>query len=194
MFGFPPLPPFEGLHPIAVHFPIGILMIAWIPMVLGLLDKKRRTGWLLSGLLLLVLGTVFLFGAVLTGEATEEFVEHAPQYSSQIIEDALHEHEELGELVRNLFIGITVIYLAAFIAYCKMPETKKKLVGIVGSVLVAITYFIGTMALANAGHQGGMLVHDLGVQAPMGSSGSSAKSPALPGAPGRYDDDDDDDD
>ncbi len=193
MFGFPPLPPFEGLHPIAVHFPIGVLAIAWAPMVIGLLDQKRRTTWLLSGLLLLVLGTMFLFGAVFTGEAAEEFVEYAPQYSSQIIEDALHEHEELGELVRNLFVGITIIYLGAFIAYCKMPEAKKKLVGIVGSVLVAITYFLGTMALANAGHQGGMLVHDLGVQAPMGST-SSSMAPALPGATGRYDDDDDDDD
>ncbi len=192
MFGFPPLPPFEGLHPIAVHFPIGILMIAWMPMVIGLLDKKRRTTWLLSGLLLLVLGTIFLFGAVLTGEATEEFVEYAPQYSSQIIEDAMHEHEDLGELVRNLFIGITIIYLAAFVLYCKMPETKRKLVGIIGVVLVAITYFIGTMALANAGHQGGMLVHDLGVQAPMGAS--SSKAPGLPATTSPYDNDDDDDD
>ncbi len=193
MFGFPPLPPFEGLHPIAVHFPIGILAIAWVPMVIGVLDTKRRTTWLLSGLLLLVLGTAFLFGAVLTGEATEEFVEYAPQYSSQIIEDAMHEHEELGELVRNLFIGITIIYLAAFIAYCKMPETKKKFVGVVGSLLVGITYFIGTMALANAGHQGGMLVHDLGVQAPMGSV-STPQTPGFPSAASPYRDDDDDDD
>jgi len=163
MLGLPPLPPIEGMHPIVVHFPIGILMIAWVPMVLGLVDRKRRHGWFLSALMLLVLGTAFAFAAVFTGGETEEVVEH----SSQAIEHAIHEHEEVAELARNLFVGVTAIFLASLILHCKVGASKKKLVGLLGGVLVAVSYGFGALAMMNAGHQGGLLVHDLGIKAPM---------------------------
>jgi len=178
MFGFPPLPPFEGMHPLVVHFPIGILLIAWVPMVLGLIDKKRRSGWLLSGLMLLVLGTLFTFGAVLTGEATEDVVEH----SSQLVEDAIHEHEEAGEMARNIFIGVTVIYLIGLIVIAKVAAPKKKVAGLMVGLVVAITYIFGALAMANTGHLGGVLVHELGIHAPIGTAPPQSQSnPALPG-------------
>ena len=165
MFGIPPLPPFEGFHPFVVHFTVGILLSAWVPMVLGLIDRKRRRSWFRAGLMMIVMGTLFSFAAVLTGEATEEIVPH----SSELVEHAIHEHEELAEGARNIFIGVTAIYLASMILYCKMPEPKKKKIGLAGAVLVGITYTLGALALANAGHQGGLLVHDLGLHAPVAS-------------------------
>lgn len=182
MFGFPPLPPFEGMHPFVVHFAVGILLSAWVPMVLGLVDRKRRTSWFRAGLMMVAMGTVFTFAAVLTGEATEDVVEH----SSEAVEHAIHEHEELAEFARNIFIGVTAIYLATMILHCKMPEPKKKKVGLIGGVLVALTYIFGMITLSNAGHQGGLLVHDLGIHAPVGTS-----APAFPSASGHDDDDDD---
>ena len=173
MFGFPPLPPFEGLHPIAVHFPIGILMIVWIPIVLGLLCKKHRAGWLNAALLLLALGTLTLFGAVLTGEATEDVVDQ----SSQLIENAIHDHEELGELVRTLFIAITIRYAAVLLAYNKVADSKKKPVALIGGLIFLLSYTFGTMTLANVGHQGGILVHDLGIHAPIGTFDPTTLNP-----------------
>lgn len=164
MFEIPSLPPYEGLHPIIVHFPIAILMMAWVPMLLGLVDKKRRMTWLFGGLLMLIVGTGFAFFAVMTGSATE----HAVDRSSQVIRKAIHEHEETAELARNLFIGVTVIYLFVLIAISKIGPSKKKMVGFVGGLLILISYGLGALALVNAGHEGGLLVHQLGVRAPMG--------------------------
>ncbi|MDF1810058.1 MAG: hypothetical protein P1U42_10220 [Phycisphaerales bacterium] len=172
MFNIPAIPPFEGLHPFIVHFAVGILLIAWVPMVIGLLDSKRRISWFRSGLMLILLGTMFTFGAVLTGEATEEVVPH----SSQLVEDAIHEHEELAELSRNLFVGVSVIYLTSMVMFFKAPQKKRKMIGIVGSVFVGLSYILGALALANAGHLGGLLVHEHGLHAPVTASDMSQKS------------------
>ena len=169
MFQIPALPPFEGLHPLIVHFSVGILLSAWVPMVLGLVDRKRRMSWFRAGLMMIVMGTLFTFAAVLTGEATEEIVPH----SSEMIEHAIHEHEELAELSRNIFVGVTAIYLASMIAFCKVGEPKKKKVGLIGTVLVGITYILGALALSNAGHLGGLLVHEHGLHAPVAGTDMS---------------------
>jgi uncharacterized membrane protein len=169
MFGIPPLPPFEGFHPLVVHFAVGILLSAWVPMALGVVDRKRRMSWFRAGLMMVLMGTAFTFAGVLTGEATEEVVNH----SSELIENAIHEHEELAELSRNLFIGVSVIYLGAMVMFFKIGEPKKKIVGLAGGVLVALSYGLGALALANAGHLGGLLVHEHGLRAPVASTDMS---------------------
>lgn len=170
MFSFPSLPPFQGLHPLVAHFPIALLLTAWLPMLLALADKKRRTRWLHTALTLLVLGTISTFAATLTGEATEEIVEH----SSQAIEHAIHNHEETAEMARNLFIAVTLLFTVLLILRAKLTNpqnpSKKKPAVMLGGLLVAILYIFGALALANASHQGGMLVHDLGIHAPVGAS------------------------
>lgn len=173
MFQIPALPPFEGFHPFVVHFTVGILLSAWVPMVLGLVDRKRRMAWFRAGLMMIVMGTLFTFAGVLTGEATEDVVDH----SSELIERAIHEHEELAELSRNLFVGVTAIYLASMIAFCKVGEPKKKKVGLMGTVLVGITYILGALALSNAGHLGGLLVHEHGLHAPVAGTDMSQIAP-----------------
>jgi len=185
MFGFPPLPPFEGMHPIIVHFPIAILMIAWLPMLLALADKKRRNHWILSAFLLLVLGTLFSFGAVLTGEATEDVVDKG----SQLLEQAVHQHEETAEMARNIFIALTLLSAAVLFVRAKAPQAKKKTATTIGGVFVAALYIFGIMTLANASHQGGVLVHDLGIHAPVGTFDPAS----LESSSESHDDDDDDD-
>ena len=165
MFSIPPLPPFEGMHPLIVHFPLGLLMVAWIPMVLCLIDKKRRSAWIHTALTLLVLGTLFTFAAVLSGEATEEIVDR----SSQLIEQAVHQHEETAESARNFFIVTTVLFAFIPIARVKLAKSKKSPALTVLGILVAIGYSLGTLTLADAAHQGGVLVHDLGIHAPIGT-------------------------
>ena len=191
MFGFPPLPPAQGLHPLIVHLPIGILAIAWVPMLMGLLCRKHRSGLFLSGLIILALGTLSLFAATFTGEAAEEYVEHSVQYSTQAIDYALHEHEELGESIRIIFVGIFALYAIALLLHHKLPNSKKKPAGIASALIVAIAYFFGFMSLANTGHTGAILVHDLGVQAPLATPPSTLPSSSNNNS---YNNDDDDDD
>ena len=183
MFSLPPLPPFEGMHPLVVHFPIAILLIAWMPMLIALLDNKRRGVWLFAAFLLLVLGTLFSFGAVLTGEATEDIIGS----TTQLIEDAVHEHEETGELARNIFIALTLLSAAVLLVRAKAPQAKKKAASSIGGVFVAALYIFGIMTLANASHQGGVLVHHHGIHAPI-----IAPSPTPPANPASDEHDDDD--
>ncbi len=163
MFQIPSTPPIEGFHPFIVHFAVGILLSAWVPMLLGIVDKARRVSWLRAGLMMIIMGTLFMLGAVFTGEAAESVVLR----DSQVVENAIHEHEELGELARNLFLLVSVLYGGSWIVHWKIKESRKKLVALVGACLVGISYTLGALALANAGHQGGLLVHDLGLHAPV---------------------------
>lgn len=166
MFGLPPIPPLEGLHPIVVHFPIGILLIAWLPMLIGVIDKKRRNTWLASAFMLLLVGTIAAFAAIFTGEATEEIVGPA----SQLVENAIHDHEEAAEMARNLFIVTTIVFLAVWLTWAKVNEKKKAPVAVAGGALIVASYTLASLALANAGHLGGVLVHQYGIQAPLGTS------------------------
>ena len=175
MFGFPALPPLEGFHPFIVHFTVGILLSAWVPMVLGLADRKRRASWFRAGLMMVVMGTLFTFAAVFTGEAAEGIADH----SSELIEHAIHEHEELAELSRLLFVGVTVIYLTSIILYGKVSGLKKKKVGLIGATLVGLSYGISAIALANAGHMGGLLVHEHGIHAPVANTDMSQVQPHI---------------
>ncbi len=174
MLGFPPLPPYDGLHVIVVHLPLGILSIAWMPMVAGLIDKKRRSGWMASAALLLIVGTAFAFFATITGEAAEEIVVD----TTQQMHDAIHEHEEIAELARNLFIVVSVLFIAVCIAAAKVAEKKKPAARFIGGILVAVTYFFAFRALVNAGHLGGLLVHKYGIHAPMDTA-SQNPTPGL---------------
>ena len=186
MFGFPPIPPLEGMHPIVVHFPIGILLSAWLPMLVALIDKKRRNTWLASAFMLLLVGTIGTFAAVFTGEATEDAV----GATSQLVENAIHEHEEAGELARNLFVAATIVFLAVWLTWAKISEKKKAMVAVAGGALVAVSYGVAALALANAGHLGGVLVHQHGIHAPISAPASA--SGVLNDAMGEYGDDDDD--
>lgn len=186
MFTFPPIPPYEGLHPIVVHFPVALLLIAWLPMLIALIDKKRRNTWLTSAALLLIVGTIAAFAAVMTGEATEDAV----AITTQTIDDAVHEHEEAAELARNLFIAVTAIFIAGWIVATKLPEKKKKPAAIAATILIAFSYATAALTLANAAHQGGVLVHQYGVHAPIINPGTTNALNPNTNADSHDDDDD----
>jgi len=159
----PSLPPYEALHPLVVHIPIGVLFVAWMPMVIGLLDSKRRHTWWACGGGLLAVGTIACVLAAMTGESAAGIV-GSP---TQVISDAIEYHEERAERARNLFIATTLVYLAVWFAYAKIKNSRKGMVLIFGSALVVITYAAAMIELVNTGHSGGVLVHRHGVFAPI---------------------------
>src|SRR5450759_3598419 len=69
LFSLPPLPTWDGLHPLVTHFPIALLLVAPLFVVLGLFRRPSARAFLLAALLLMVLGTTAIFVAVPTGEA-----------------------------------------------------------------------------------------------------------------------------
>jgi hypothetical protein len=86
----------------------------------------------------------------------------------------LHRHEELAELARNLFIGVTATLTIATIIAFKSGDrikTSTRLGLLAGCLLV---WLLPALVLANAAHAGGELVHVHGVKAPITSAANQA--------------------
>lgn len=160
---FPPIPPWEAMHPLVVHFPIALLLIAPVFLALGLLIEKSRPWFLLAGLLMAVLGTASAWLAINTGEATARAVEQTAFISKEI-----HRHEEVAETATILFTILTLLY-GVFVAVplvAKKPMKRPTELVFGSSLLLA--WSISALFLVQAAHLGGMLVHRHGVLAPFG--------------------------
>ncbi|HEY7307546.1 MAG TPA: DUF2231 domain-containing protein [Bryobacteraceae bacterium] len=108
MFTIPPLPTWDALHPLIVHFPIALLLVAPLFLVAAIaLPRNKAKHAILGGFVLLLLGTGSLVLAVETGEATAEQVNKTPQ-----IQSVLHDHEELAETTEAIFGASTVLFAA----------------------------------------------------------------------------------
>lgn len=166
----PPLPAWDAAHPLIVHLPIGVLMFAPVLLIVALLDRKRRMTWACAGLVAMAFGTAAAFIAVLSGEAAADHV-----VGSEAVRHAIHDHEELAEGARTFFAVLTGV-LAVLIVLGASAAKKKPLKPIVaiGAVLFAIANAAALVMLANAGHAGGVLVHQLGVHAPIAAEAAPA--------------------
>lgn len=167
---FPPLPPLEGLHPIVVHFPIALALVAPALVIVAILARRHRAAWLAAAALILGLGVAGAFAATFTGEATEEAVT-IPDAAQAV----LHDHEETAELARNLLLGVWAVLVVALAVVWRGGERTKRAVGF------ALVLWLGlwggsAVVLANAAHEGGRLVHEFGVRAPL----AAVVTPAAP--------------
>jgi uncharacterized membrane protein len=184
---FPPLPAdWSGFHPLVIHFPIALLLVAPLLVVVAMAARNNRRPYLVSALVLMVLGTVMTYVAVSTGEAAGELAEQAGN-----VEALLEQHEELAETTRTIFTVLTLLFAAALAV---PPLLKRKLEGMLFystyGLFLAI-YLAGAVVLANTAHQGGMLVHQAGVRATVAQAGGGqpATQTAAPQAPEVEDDD-----
>jgi len=167
----PPIPTWDHLHPLIVHFPIGLLITAPVLIVFGLAVRRPSVWFWTSALVLMVLGTASAFLAVSTGEAAEELVEHSAQVGA-----VLDQHEDLAEATAWVFAGLTVLFAAAaFLPRAiRRPMARTPETVVISAFL--LMYGAGLVLLINAAHQGGRLVHEFGVRA--GSPGASEGPPS----------------
>lgn len=178
MFTLPAPPPsWDGFHPLVVHFPIGLLMVAPLFVVLGALTGARN--FMLAALLLLVLGTAAAFVATNTGEAAYDVYE--PDEASELLDpdyeydEVATEHGELAELARNLYAGITAAYAVWVLLAFVKPSTLKLQARFGGGVVFLILFAVASLPLANAGHLGGELVHRYGMRAAIATAEEEAE-------------------
>lgn len=157
---FPPLPNWHGLHPLVVHFPIALLLTAPLFVALGALRGREGKPLLISALVLMSLGTIGTFVAVATGEAAGRVAERTPEINA-----VLERHEELAEATRITFSILTVVFAAIVVAPSVFRRIPPRLVSIALPFLFLLFYAGAALLLANTAHNGGRLVHDLGVKA-----------------------------
>jgi uncharacterized membrane protein len=162
----PPVPPYEGLHPIVVHFPIALLLSLPVLVLLAAAWKDQAAPILTAALVLCVLGVMAAFLATSTGEATEKFAKGVAG-----ADRTLHEHEELAEFARNLFCGVGVVLTGLTMGAWKLRARLSVAARVVGLLMFLVVWGFAAGVLVNAAHEGGKLVHLHGVRAPLAGPG-----------------------
>jgi uncharacterized membrane protein len=168
----PPIPSWDGLHPLIVHFPIGLLMTVPVLLVLGMIFRDGRRLFSIAAFVLMLLGTAAAYVGVESGEAAAELVERTPQVSA-----VLERHQELAETTRNLFTILTVVFAAILFVPSLLKSQLQRRVFVLLNLAFLIVYAAAALFVADTGHNGGRLVHELGVRALM----SSQQTQDLPG-------------
>ncbi|NUM56418.1 MAG: hypothetical protein HUU46_22500 [Candidatus Hydrogenedentes bacterium] len=161
MFSF--LPNWNGIHPLIVHFPIVMVLIAPVFVVFAVILRRHARVLAACALALMIAGTIGAVLAVLSGEAGAELAERVPG-----AEPVLERHEELAETTRTMLIGVTIVYALIVAA----PSVFKKLLNPVPSITLnsafLLLYLVAVVFLVNTAHQGGVLVHTYGAHAMLG--------------------------
>lgn len=150
----------DALHPMIVHFPIALLLVAPILVILGLLLPKQSKGLFISALVLMALGTISTYLAVSTGEAAGEIAERTAG-----LEKVLETHEGLAETTRLIFTALTIIFAAIVFAPSLFKRSLTRKISIAVNVAFLLFYSAGALVLANVAHEGGRLVHEFGIRA-----------------------------
>ncbi|MDT0648043.1 DUF2231 domain-containing protein [Zunongwangia sp. F260] len=147
----------EVYHPLSVHFPIVLLLLAFIFKLFAL--KFKRELWETGGTLMLLLGVAGIWIAIYTGNLADGVV------SRKLCDPTiLKDHENMAYLSAYIFSGSLLVDLAA---YFKTYFFRKMIVQIV----LVLGLAAGTGVLMYVGHLGATLVYQqaAGVNIPSGN-------------------------
>jgi len=153
-----PIPAWDSIHPLIVHFPIALLIVAPLFVVLALLAPRSSRAFAAAALLLMTIGTAGAVIAVETGEAAAQLADRTPA-----VNEVLERHQELAELTRNTFLALTVVFAAIVIVPAMLKRRFSRGSVIAAHAVFLVLYLGGLFLLVNTAHNGGRLVHQLGV-------------------------------
>jgi uncharacterized membrane protein len=141
------MPDIAALHPQVVHFVVALGIIGVLFRIVSLTGKLSWTSP--AALLLLLIAAGASWVAAESGHQAHEWAEQIPG-----VRDAVVEHEELGEMTRNLFLTVAAFEVLALLLRNK-PGARKGLHAV--SALVGIA---ACLYLYEAGEHGGELVYN----------------------------------
>jgi uncharacterized membrane protein len=172
MLQFPAIPSWDALHPLIIHFPIALLLIAPIFIVVGaVLTPAKGRSYLIAAMVLLLVGTVAIFVAVQTGEAAGKLAER-----TRGMELVLETHESLAERTQAVFSVLSVIFLALLAVPWLLKRADTRLTTTILPLAFLVLYTAGVLLLVNTAHNGGRLVHEFGVRAMVTSAPTDANA------------------
>lgn len=166
---FPSMPPWDGIHPAMVQFPIVLLLVAPLLLLISLFMRQSWRSWAGAALVLMALGSLAAWLAVASGHSAGQIVDKTAELGA-----AIARHEAFGSLTRNLFTILTLVF-GALLLVSSLP--KKPLPGAARISLHAVfllVYLGCALTIVNTAYRGGRLVHEFGVKAMVAASGPSA--------------------
>jgi uncharacterized membrane protein len=148
---------FSHLHSMIVHFPIALLLVAFLSDLAGIIFK--RDFFTKAGLFMMLLGTGGLVAAYLSGDfASEGLTEAGP------LKMAIERHEDAAAITLWIMIATVVVRLG-LVAF-------RRYAGALRWIPLAL-FLVGVLSVARTGYYGGELVfkHAAGVQFSLGTFG-----------------------
>ncbi len=138
------------LHPLAVHFPLVLLLLGAGAAVLY--AALGRGVWRQAALVLFALGAVSAFASVQTGEALEHDVEGEP-----IVEAVLGTHERVADYTMWVSVLAALGYGVLTVALRRRPaDTPRE--PLAGRVAALIPALAAALLVAYTAHLGGVMV------------------------------------
>lgn len=108
-------------HLVMNHFPIILPMVALVLLVFGIFRKNETLQK--TALWIFVVGAVFTFFAMFTGDKAEHFIENLPGISEQKMEN----HEEMAEQLAWIHYLVGIISVVGLILHHKKNKAIKYL-------------------------------------------------------------------
>lgn len=174
---FPPIPSWDAMHPLLIHFPIVLLLLVPLFILLAAAFRPRRNSpYMAMAALLLVLGTGSLFAAASSGEEAAELADRSPAVNAVLLA-----HQHLASRTEIVFSILSVLLLAIMILprLKNLPQTR--LITTAVPVAYLCFYAAGILYLVNTAHAGGRLVHEFGIHAELPpSDGPGVSAAPLP--------------
>jgi uncharacterized membrane protein len=170
MLQFPPMPTWDSLHPLIIHFPIALLLLCPIFIAISAaIRPPQGRPYMIAALVVLLLGTASLFVAASTGEAASELAERGGAMNA-----VLESHEALASQTKVIFLGLSAILLGMFVIPRFLRRNETRLFSTLLPLSFLALYSVGVLFLVNTAHDGGRLVHEFGVHAMLPASSSHA--------------------
>jgi uncharacterized membrane protein len=158
----PAWPDWDALHPFVVHFPIALLLVAPVFVLLAMLMRTRPNGFRASALLLLVAGTAAILVSISTGKAAGELADHTPAINA-----VMSSHVDMAGRARNVFVVLTLAYALLLLLPRWVTGLARPAVALTSHAIFLALLLAGCLLLVDTSHEGGRLVHQLGVHAMM---------------------------
>lgn len=142
------LPEIGAYHPIIVHFVVALLLVGVLFRLLSLTGRFAFTN--AAATTLIVLGTLASFAAVESGDDAHGPAERVPGARAAVMD-----HEEWGERVRNIFVVVSVLELAALALRSRGHRYAR------GAAMAAgVVGLVGAFVLYEAASHGGTVVYE----------------------------------
>lgn len=123
------------LHMVVNHFPIIGIILGFGVLIAGLIFKNNSVKN--TAYSLFIVGAIFAFASMATGEGAEEIAEKLPDVTKQII----HEHEEMAEKLAIVLYLLGAVSIVGLYLNFK-NHSKAKLVSFLAIVIAAVGVFL----------------------------------------------------